>query len=191
MTDNNENNNNTNNFSLPSSPTYNPNLNRDTNPSPLSNPFFNAIHVHKREYVVCLQHLEITEILIKCYKEGIITINNDGDIVIMYPAMFYNYYFNFKRKLCGVFMDAILSKRRILAGGGSIDTDYIWITAQERYEHVITKPTKWIVIHELVDKGILIKENVRKYKVYKLNLDNKKVKELLDFIFDNPAFVIE
>jgi len=88
-------------------------------------------------------------------------------------------------------MDAILSKRRILAGGGSIDTDYIWITAQERYEHVITKPTKWIVIHELVVKGILIKENVRKYKIYKLNLDNKKVKELLDFIFDNPAFVIE
>jgi hypothetical protein len=58
-----------------------------------------------------------TEILINCYKEGIIKINNDGDIVIMYPAMFYNYYFNFKRKLCGVFMDAILSKRRILAYG--------------------------------------------------------------------------
>jgi predicted transcriptional regulator with HTH domain len=65
------------------------------------------------------------------------------------------------------------------------------MTAQERYEHVITKHMKWIVIHELIDKGILIKENVRKYKIYKLNLDNKKVKELLDFIFDNPAFVIE
>jgi hypothetical protein len=121
----------------------------------------------------------------------IITINNDGDIVIMYPAMFYNYYFGFKCKLTDVFIDAILSKRRILAGGGSIDTDYIWMTAQERYEHVITKHMKRQAIHELIDKGILIKENVRKYKVYKLNLDNKKVKELLDFIFDNPAFVIE
>jgi hypothetical protein len=131
------------------------------------------------------------EILINCYKEGIIKINNDGDIVIMYPVMFYNYYFGFKRKLTGVFMDAILSKRRILAGGGSIDTNYIWMTAQERYEHVITKHMKRQAIHELIDKGILIKENVRKYKVYKLNLDNKKVKELLDFIFDNPAFVIE
>jgi predicted transcriptional regulator with HTH domain len=46
-------------------------------------------------------------------------------------------------------------------------------------------------VSELVDKGILIKENVRKYKIYKLNLDNRKAKELLDFIFDNPAFVIE
>jgi hypothetical protein len=131
------------------------------------------------------------EILIKCHKESIIKINNDEDTVIMYPVMFYNYYFGFKRKLCGIFMDAILSKRRILAGGGSIDTDYIWMTAQERYEHIITKSMKWNVIHELVDKGILIKENVRKYKIYKLNLDNRKVKELLDFIFDNPAFVIE
>ena len=132
-----------------------------------------------------------TKILIKCYKEGIITINNDGDIVIMYPAMFYNYYFGFKRKLTDVFIDTMLSKRRILASSGSIDTDYICMTAQERYEHVITKHMKRQAIHELIDKGILIKENVRKYKVYKLNLDNKKVKELLDFIFDNPAFVIE
>jgi hypothetical protein len=60
----------------------------------------------------------------------IIVNNNDGDIVIMYPAMFYNYYFGFKRKLTGVFMDAILSKRRILAGGGSIDTDYIWMVIE-------------------------------------------------------------
>jgi len=88
-------------------------------------------------------------------------------------------------------MDTMLSKRRILASSGSIDTDYIWMTAQERYEHVITKRMKRDAIHELIDKGILIKENVRKYKIYKLNLDNKKVKELLDFIFDNPAFVIE
>jgi predicted transcriptional regulator with HTH domain len=65
------------------------------------------------------------------------------------------------------------------------------MTAQERYEHVITKKMKRNSISELIDKGILIKENVRKYKIYKLNLDNKKVKELLDFIFDNPAFVIE
>jgi len=153
--------------------------------------FFNVITKYKREFAVCLQYLDITETLIRCYKEGIVQINNYGDIVIMCPAMFYNYYFEFRYKLSGVFLDAVLTRRNVLIYGSTIDLDYIWLTAQERYHKPITKNAKRFAIYELLKKQVLIRADINKYKVYKLNFNNKKIEELINFVINNPCFVVE